>query len=795
MPPQLPYPPTQIRQHNRAVIHHKRTCQRNILYGWKTLHAHLKHINHQNAFADAHRFKIVIPELFRIWKKKAKSRISHRAAVAAVFMFVAPIDNDNSSPQIARRSIALEYHRKNLVCLAWYGFRKFFEECSETLKKAKIAAAHCAANFKKRAIFTVFNALKKYAKERVYKRVCKKRGETWFKKRLKRQALKHVRRNATVQIQFRKDSAKAVKLFQGTVKASKFRMLKLYRRHRHLMKDRKERGERHYDHRITCVYTAWWMDWTLRTIDMKKKNEVRTRASREQRVKTQITSFHTFSVVQPFSISLVSQVAKSHFYKKTTRKIFFGWKTYTKHAGDIKAMQKAKETARLLGMTFSAWKRFWKDASAAKRMAEEVARQNEENREMIFNAATTISSAFRGWKDRQEVSQYRAFRDWAVLKCQNQYRIFHAKRILLKRKRRFLLKQNLVEEKVEEDMAREEAYMRWWMMMEQHAITIKRILLGHRGRVLAYARRQENFREKGLEFQEKKKKDMKFYRDQIMLRERLATMRKDASIMIQKVYRGLLGRRRYEEILQDKKEREIASKVQAAFRGKQGRRKWGARKRHVLNLARIAEARKVQAKALRSIGFKQRKTQRIAIRVLRGLGLENMSFTQKWGQQLSELRGDAKISYLEVYRLAKSWREGKFDRYLRDKIRRRLLLEHEEDITPKIASAVRIIQKNHQYTGLTGQVVTIDRSFPSKEVAEVRMDSDGKIIYYQLITEPTMYDPPQASLYRVKDNFKKGVPHEVAVRCKEHILRWAAEERVARDNYVAARTIQQMARR
>ena len=658
-------------------------------------------------------------------------------------------------------------------------------QCSETLKKAKIAAAHCQANFKKRAIFTVFNALKKYAKERVYKRVCRRKGEAWFKKRLKREALKLVRRNAMMQIQFRKDSAKAVKLFEGTVKSSKFRMLKLYRRHRHVMKDRKEIGERHYDFRITCVYAAWWMDWTARTIDMKKKTKVRTRR----------TSDHFDNHCNSNATSSPSQVAKTHFAKKTKRSIFFGWKTYTKHAGDVKAMQKAKETARLLGMTFAAWKRFWKDASAAKRMAEEVAKQNEENREMIFDAATTIASAFRGWKDRQEISQYRAFRDWAVLKCQNQYRIFHAKRILLKRKRMFLLKQNLVEEKVEEEMAREEAYMRWWMMMEQHAITIKRILLGHRGRVLAYARRQENFREKGLEFQEKKRKDMKFFRDQVMLRERLATMRKDASITIQKVYRGLLGRRRYEDILQAKKEREIASKVQAAFRGKQGRRRWDARKRHLANVARIAEARKIQAKALRSVGFKQRRTQRIAIRVLRGLGLENMSFTQKWGQQLGELRGDAKSSYLAMYRLAKSWKEGKFDRYLRDKTRRRLLLEHEEDITPQISSAVRVIQRKHTYTGLTGQVVTIDRSFPSKEVAEVRMDVDGRIIYYQLITEPTMYDPPQPSLHRVKDNYKEGVPYEVAVRCKEHILRWAAEERVERDRFLAARTIQQLARR
>ena len=746
--------------YQQAIIHHEQSLQRSVLRAWRVMQAKLKHDRHKEGFADAHWGKIILPDLMRTWKRKTKLRVARRRKLAEAFMFIVHISFDNSTPQMTRRTLASDFYRVNLLCLAWLGFRKFFEECSETLRKAKIAADHCRANFKKRALTVVFKALRGYAYDRIFKRVAKRKGVAWFIKRSKREAFKIVRKNAIVTIQYRKDIAKAVALFQGAIVSTSFRQMNLYKKHRKQMKSRKIKGQAHFDHRTTCVHVAQWIDWTINKVDMKRK----------------------------------TKTARSHYYSKTTRKLFVSWKVYTKHSGNVKAMAAAKQASILLGKTFSAWKRYWKDASAAKRMAEEIAKQNEENRELIYNSATDIARLFRGWKGRQETVNYRAFRDWAVLKCQNQFRVWSAKRVLLKKLRWFYLQQNLVEEKVEEQMAAEEAYMRWWMMMEQHAITIKRILLGHRGRVLAYARRQQRFREQGLKFQEKKKADLKFFNDQVKLRERLKTLRKEASITIQKVYRGLLGRRRYEDILQQKKEREIASKVQAAFRGKQGRRRWNARKRHLENMARITESRRIQASGLRRIGFKQRRTQRTAIRVLRSVGLESMGFTQKWSQQFGELKVDAMDTYQEFYRFFKSWRLGGFDSYLRDKEKRRMLAEYETDITPTIASAVRIMERRHKYTGLTGQVVTIDRSFPTKAIAEVRMDVDGKIIYYQMITEPTMYDPPQPSMYRIPFEGKKGIEYDVVVRCREHLLRWAEEEKIKRREGLAARKIQSMAR-
>jgi len=95
---------------------------------------------------------------------------------------------------------------------------------------------------------------------------------------------------------------------------------------------------------------------------------------------------------------------------------------------------------------------------------------------------------------------------------------------------------------------------------------------------------------------------------------------------------------------------------------------------------------------------------------------------------------------------------------------------------------------------LTGQIVQIDRSFPNKAVAEVRMDVDGIVVYYRLITEATMYEPPSPSMHVIDSMQSEGVKYKDVVRCKEFILNWAAEERTKRTQYKAARQIQGLGR-
>ena len=749
-----------IKQQEQACVHYLKTFTAKHFALWAIEFKKARHERLKDDFAKAHWGKHVIPDLFNIWRGKIAIRKQLRTNNAEVFIYVAHIDTLNSTRQKTKTALATSYHRMILLCTAWYGFRKFFEEFSETLQKAKKAGEHARAKFKAKMLTVVYKALRKYAKERIYKRVMRRKGEYWYLKRLKREAGKKLTANAKEQIKYRADLEKAVALFRGAIKSNSFKQLALYRLHRHRQDQRRDRGILHFSFRLLARFTARWQDRAEYLVVMKKK----------------------------------SVVARSHFNSKHARKHFVNWRDFTKHAGDDRAMLEAKAAALLKAQSFAVWKTWWREVSAAKRMSEDIEKQAEENAQGIFDAATGLQRLFRGWVSRTQVDRDRAFRDWAVLRCQAQFRVWHAKKVILRKRRWHYLQENLVEEKVEEEMDREEKYMRWWMKMEAHAITIKRILLGHRGRVLAYVRRQQRFRDTGTDFQVDKVKGLKYYKDQVQLRERQKVLRLYASVNIQKMYRGLLGRRRYDEILQDKKEREIASKVQSAFRGKQGRRRSDARRRFLANKERLKEARMIQAKGLRSMGFKQRSSQRTAIKVFRAMGLESMSFTQLWGQQFGEIATDYNDIKAHGRRYIQGWKEGKFDKYLRDKTRRRMLAEHEEGVTPVTSAAVRIIQNNNPYTGMTGQVIQIDRSFPNKAIAEVRMDVDGKVVYYQFITEPTMYDPAAPSMYRIEPLHSKGVPFEAAVRCKEFMLTWAAEERIKRKEYVASRTIQQLAR-
>ena len=754
-----------------SAEHYMRTHRNKHFRFWKSYYDSIKHDLHKNAFANAHWKKHMLPVLMATWKEKTKFSIKHRKKLSAIFMHLTPISHDNSYQQIVNREKAISYSNKTILTPVWGALMKNFEEFSDLKRKAKLAAEHAKATNEKKLLVSCFGAFLKHKDIRKYKRVMMRRGHGHFIRRSKRVSTRRLCTYAKSQIQMRKDIALAVEKFNFGMMRINFLRLNIYKRHRLEMKERKAAAQRHFDLRATTVLAAFWMDYTIRSIDNKRK----------------------------------TAIANKHFNTKILIKIYQGWKEYSKHAGDAKALAAAKQARILCGKTFAGWKRFWKDACKAKRMAEEVAARDEAARQKLYDSQTNIARVWRGFKDRKETSDYRVFRDWAVIRCQCQYRVFHAKKVLLKRKRWFLLKQNLVEEVVEEEMAREEKYMRWWVKMEGHAITVKRVTMGHIGRIKAYARRQQRFREKGLDFQVEKRRQYKYHTDQVMLRARLLVLREESARLCQKTYRGILGRRRFNAIKQAKLEREIAMIVQAAFRGKQGRRKSYARRRHLLNMERVRQARQIQAKVLRgdvslfgntiaSVGFRQRKTQRAALKILRALGFDSMSFTQKFRQQIKEIHEDMQDTIQSVNRSVSSWKEGKFDPYVRDKTKRRMLAEYMESRTVKTSSAVRIIQKNHQYTGLTGQVVQIDRSFPNKAVAEVRMDVDGQVIYYRLITESTMYEPPQPSMHVIPTLETQGVAYKDVVRCKEFILNWAAEERVKRTQYKAARQIQQIGR-
>ena len=154
------------------------------------MHRHFKHEKNKEAFANAHWGKRVIPTMLKLWKKKTRDRQARRRELVECFLYTTSIRTDNSSRQLVKTELALDFYRKILLCWVWVGFRRFLEMFSELLKKAKIASEHAQQNFKKRLLVVVFKALRKYKNDKVYKRVCMRKGEAQHRKVLKRKGFK-----------------------------------------------------------------------------------------------------------------------------------------------------------------------------------------------------------------------------------------------------------------------------------------------------------------------------------------------------------------------------------------------------------------------------------------------------------------------------------------------------------------------------------------------------------------------------------------------------------------------------
>lgn len=204
--------------------------------------------------------------------------------------------------------------------------------------------------------------------------------------------------------------------------------------------------------------------------------------------------------------------------------------------------------------------------------------------------------------------------------------------------------------------------------------------------------------------------------------------REEAALVIQRRFRGAVGRRRFQNMLQYKFENLAAVRCQSAYRAVLGRRQAAAWRRVADTTQFVRFSRKRQALILRRLfGRIQRRTQRDFLRIAVPLGLDPASYTLAVRSQIDELRRDAKDFVTDIIVESRAaYRAGLCNTYLRRQIRtdlRQELCDTRE--TPQAGDAVRIIDPAHPRRGQTAYIVGIDTSIPEKLVAEVKFDLDG----------------------------------------------------------------------
>lgn len=465
---------------------------------------------------------------------------------------------------------------------------------------------------------------------------------------------------------------------------------------------------------------------------------------------------------------------------------FAGWKLFMKFAGDSEALAVASANDKVKRKYFLDWKQVWKQGAAFRLTAKSNKAEFKHNNDQ----AAKIQARWRGKKGREEAEEWRVFQEYAVLKIQAQFRMKQGKRLVHQQRRYKWLRLYCREEKEIELMEREDAEARELMKEQQAYDLLRRLVRGYMGRRDAQARRVELSHQHGVEFRQLQVQMLKEAEERKRQRELDLKRKNKVAILIQKNYRGRLGRQRWKGMLQYQLETENAIKFQAAFRGLVGRNiAWG-RIRWKLNRDYIRGCRRAQGFLLRLIGLKQRRTQRQYLKHATRFGMDPISFTLSPTVQFQQIREDYNAIKRELKIEMLAFKRGGINKFTRDSVRRELVKELITDSVVKQGDAVRIVAPRMTETGLTAFLMQLDKTVPGRTVAEVRMDGTDENAFFPLVTDGDKYNPPVTAIIPIPKRITSTMDPEPVRDNSDKLLAWSRKERPRIEASLAACTIQ-----
>ena len=444
----------------------------------------------------------------------------------------------------------------------------------------------------------------------------------------------------------------------------------------------------------------------------------------KRRLKMTLDQWNQWKKKEVYFQALLNQSNKFRERALISRSISL-WRNGTIYALHVKKISLNLYKSNLYKKSLKNWRNYC-ISKQEKRHVQELKRRK------CIIASIKIQKIYRGWKGRRIADEWETYRNWAVLCCQNQARIFLSKTILEKRRRLLDLSTYVMQERENNSMKDEDDRTKWFLKVEKLVTKIQRRFRGIKGRVSAKNTLQQSIYSIAQEFEVYKEIQLQFMKNQH--EKRIWDERKlcEASIILERTIRCFLGRQQLQKLKRKKIECDSVTKIQSLFRGSQSRRLRAALVRHAENLQRRQISRENQAKYLRMLGLKTNITQQNAIARLGHVGLEATSFVQSIYHQKSDIIKD----FQEAKSLAwDCWfafnQEGK-NKYKTRKLFRMLLANRHKENNPIPGDAVRIITEAHVYTGMTGQVLYIDKNTLDEEFAVVRMDIDSTCHHFNL---------------------------------------------------------------
>ena len=262
--------------------------------------------------------------------------------------------------------------------------------------------------------------------------------------------------------------------------------------------------------------------------------------------------------------------------------------------------------------------------------------------------------------------------------------------------------------------------------------------------------------------------------------------------MIQKGFRGMLGRRAYRAEWVRHCLSQFATVVQANYRSRQGRKRTAAQSRATDTRRSIWRQRRQSGILLRRLRLGHRRNQRRWLWRLERAGVHPESFNLDWRRLARECVNDC-VAFMEfVFFYVRMWRVAKFNDALRSEMKANFEAMVIDRAWPRKGDAVRIIAKGHARRGGTGFVINVKSAadVPGGETAEVKLDSDGSIIFISLFTPGTATEDAAPSMKKEPHQWQNTLPFQSVHVSRDVVMLQAEQERIRRSEMCAAQRIQ-----
>jgi hypothetical protein len=266
--------------------------------------------------------------------------------------------------------------------------------------------------------------------------------------------------------------------------------------------------------------------------------------------------------------------------------------------------------------------------------------QTEERFNYIIKAICKFQAIPRRNRAMAKYAEDKVNKLYSIQMLQNFFRVYIARKEYMKRYRKHIMKDAIKEDKELDLMRHAEAETLFYNYLISQIVNIQRYFRGYLGRERAYKAKVAHFQFKTKAFLDENEW-MRLNHDNYL--KQLAAFehrRQFSATLIQKRVRGMQARKRFKEVRRLAQTARLAVIVQRQYRRRLGEQRLRALKRGTISKERFLAARRQRGFMLRLFGFKSRKTQSKLGGVLKGLGIDPVSFNYRLPELIQDTIND-----------------------------------------------------------------------------------------------------------------------------------------------------------